>query len=67
MDYGPPIALPLHQKDALQISIRVLNLETHLSGKKCGGDPEITSSAKKAKEQVMTDHESASPAKKVKL
>ncbi|KAK0598578.1 hypothetical protein LWI29_036006 [Acer saccharum] len=51
MDYGPPIALPLHQEDALQTSIKVLNLETHLSGKKSGGDPEIASSAKKAKQQ----------------
>ncbi|KAK1575661.1 hypothetical protein Q3G72_007357 [Acer saccharum] len=51
MDYGPPIALPLHQEDALQTSIRVLNLETHLSGKKRGRDPEIASSAKKAKQQ----------------
>ncbi|KAK1577207.1 hypothetical protein Q3G72_019794 [Acer saccharum] len=64
MDYSPPIALPLHQEDALQTSIRVLNLETHLSGKKRGGDPEIASFAKKTKEQVTADQESASPAKK---
>ncbi|KAK4838296.1 hypothetical protein QYF36_012674 [Acer negundo] len=67
LDYGPPIALPLYQEDALHISIRVLNLETYLSEKKRGGDPKIASSANKAKEQVMADHESASPAKKIKL